>query len=139
MPWYYAEDGVQRGPVAEEEFADLVRNGKVYADTLVWREGMAAWQPYSSVAEPPTAGAVPPVFAPPPASAPVSTNDVVCHECGTIVPKENAIQYGSIWVCANCKPVFVQKLREGARVAVMAAGQLDYAGFWIRFGAKFID
>jgi len=138
MPWYYAEGGAQNGPVAEEEFAELVRVGKVRADSLVWREGMANWQPYSTVAEP-SPGAPPPVLSSPPSTAPISTSEVVCHECGTVVAKENAIQYGSIWVCANCKPVFVQKLREGARVPVAAAGQLDYAGFWIRFGAKFID
>jgi uncharacterized RDD family membrane protein YckC len=138
MPWYYAEDAAQQGPVADEQFADLVRLGKVRADTLVWREGMANWQPYSTVAGPATSD-VPPVFTSTPTSAPAGANEVVCHECGTIVPKENAIQYGSIWVCANCKPMFVQKLREGARVPIVAAGQLDYAGFWIRFGAKLID
>ena len=139
MPWYYAEGATQKGPVTDEQFTDLVRDGNVRADTLVWREGMANWQPYSSVAEPPPA-APPPVFSPAPTTAPVSATEVVCHECGTVVPKENAIQYGSIWVCANCKPVFVQKLREGARVPVsVAPGQLDYAGFWIRFAAKFID
>jgi uncharacterized RDD family membrane protein YckC len=139
MPWYYAEDGAQRGPVSEEEFADLVRLAKVRADTLVWREGMANWQPYASVTGAATP-AIPPVFSPPPASASVGPNEVVCHECGTIVPKENAIQYGSIWVCANCKPMFVQKLREGARVPVIVpTGQFEYAGFWIRFGAKLID
>jgi uncharacterized RDD family membrane protein YckC len=31
--------------------------------------------------------------------------------------------------------VFVQKLKEGMHVG----GALDYAGFWIRFGAKLID
>jgi hypothetical protein len=28
--------------------------------------------------------------------------------------RDNAIQYGTAWVCAACKPVFLQKLREGA-------------------------
>jgi uncharacterized RDD family membrane protein YckC len=38
-------------------------------------------------------------------------------------------------VCAQCKPLFVQRLREGAAVA----GETVYAGFWIRVGAKLID
>jgi hypothetical protein len=49
MDWYYAESGQQRGPVDESGFADLVRNGKVRDDTLVWREGMAQWQPFGVV------------------------------------------------------------------------------------------
>src|SRR4029079_7312869 len=35
-----------------------------------------------------------------------------------------------------CKPVFMQKLAEGASVKT---GELHYAGFWIRFLAIFVD
>src|SRR5881397_528304 len=101
MPWYYAEGGLQNGPVTDEEFSDLVRIGKVRGDTLVWREGMANWQPYATLAAPSAPGGPPPVFAPPPATSPATANEVVCHECGNIVAKDNAIQYGSVWVCAN--------------------------------------
>jgi uncharacterized RDD family membrane protein YckC len=45
------------------------------------------------------------------------------------------IRFGHAWVCAACKPVFVQKLKEGVGVA----GAMEYVGFWIRFGAKFVD
>ncbi len=41
-------------------------------------------------------------------------------------------------VCAGCKPLFLQKLSEGLQVQVKA-GAFHYAGFWIRFVAKFID
>jgi uncharacterized RDD family membrane protein YckC len=135
MPWYYAEGALQNGPVTDEEFADLVRNGRVQAQTLVWREGMANWQPYSTVALPQPAGAAPAVPAPL-VPAQLAPNEVLCHECGKAVSKENAIQYGTVWVCANCKPLFLQKLREGAMRPV---AQAQYAGFWIRFVAKFID
>jgi hypothetical protein len=46
MNWYYVEEGQQAGPVTQAEFDALVRSGKIRADTLVWREGMAAWQAY---------------------------------------------------------------------------------------------
>jgi uncharacterized RDD family membrane protein YckC len=39
-------------------------------------------------------------------------------------------------VCAGCKPVFMQKLAEGAAVNT---GAMTYAGFWIRVGAKILD
>ena len=44
MKWYYAEGGKQLGPVEESALDDLVRQGVVRDETLVWREGMAAWQ-----------------------------------------------------------------------------------------------
>jgi uncharacterized RDD family membrane protein YckC len=46
------------------------------------------------------------------------------------------ISHGTMYVCANCKPIFIQKLAEGAR---LNTGALNYAGFWTRFSAKFLD
>jgi hypothetical protein len=59
MNWFYTDNNEQRGPVSESEFDFLVRAGKIKPDTLVWREGMAGWQPWSEVAPPPAADAVP--------------------------------------------------------------------------------
>ncbi len=60
MNWFYTDNNEQRGPVSESEFDFLVRAGKIKPDTLVWREGMAGWQPWSEIAPPPAADAVPP-------------------------------------------------------------------------------
>ena len=46
------------------------------------------------------------------------------------------IPYSGSYVCAACKPVFMQKLAEGAKVNT---GALNYAGFWVRVGAKILD
>ena len=59
----------------------------------------------------------------------------VCTECGKSFYQEEMIRYGDAWVCAACKPIFIQKLKEGVSVA----GEMNYAGFWTRFGAKFVD
>ena len=59
MSWYYTENNQQRGPVTETEFDNLVKAGKISPATLVWCEGMAAWQPYREVMPPPE-GPVPP-------------------------------------------------------------------------------
>jgi len=40
-----------------------------------------------------------------------------------------------VFICGACKPVFLQKLKEGVAIH----GALNYAGFGIRFGAKFLD
>jgi hypothetical protein len=42
--WFYASEGKQQGPYPEAQFRDLIAQGVVRADTLVWTEGMAAWQ-----------------------------------------------------------------------------------------------
>jgi uncharacterized RDD family membrane protein YckC len=49
--------------------------------------------------------------------------------------EDELIRFGDALVCAGCKPLFVQKLREG----VAPAGEMVYAGFWIRVGARVID
>jgi len=42
--WFYAANGQQQGPYPEAQFRDLIANGTVRVDTLVWTEGMAGWQ-----------------------------------------------------------------------------------------------
>ena len=126
MSWHYAEAGQQRGPVTDAELEDLVRAGTVLSDTLIWREGMANWQPY---------GQVKGVATPPPAAAPMPEDAVVCSSCGKLFGRDDVIRYGDLWVCAACKPTFVQRIKEGAALP----GVVEYAGFWIRFVAKFVD
>lgn len=45
--WHYAWQGKSEGPVSPVALQDLIRAGRVRADTLVWREGMANWEPAS--------------------------------------------------------------------------------------------
>ena len=42
--WFFAANGQQQGPYPEAQFRNLIANGTVRADTLVWSEGMAGWQ-----------------------------------------------------------------------------------------------
>lgn len=137
MTWYYAEAGQQAGPVEETVLEEMFRAGKIQADTLVWREGMADWRPYSEAkpAPPPQPLLSP---APWPVGSGPKAEEVVCAECGQLFTKDNTVEIASIRVCAACKPRFVQKLREGAPLPGGGAA-FDYAGFWVRFAAKFID
>jgi len=135
MNWYYVEAGQQAGPVDETQLNELSRSGKIQPDTLVWREGMTEWQPYSAVKP---AGATivaeaPPVYA---AGPVIGAGQAVCAECNGVFDLQDTIPYGNIRVCAHCKPVFMQKLAEGARINT---GTMTYAGFWIRFAAVFLD
>jgi uncharacterized RDD family membrane protein YckC len=45
MKWYYSDAGRQVGPIEETDLNQLVTIGTVRADTLVWHEGLANWQP----------------------------------------------------------------------------------------------
>lgn len=128
MQWYYAENGKQVGPVSEADFQALVQAGTVTAQTLVWKAGMANWVAYGTVA--PAAGAASGAAAAAPAAS-----EGVCCECGKAFPLDEMLRYEGSLVCAACKPVFFQRVQEGATVP----GTTRYAGFWIRFAAKFVD
>ena len=47
--WFYAAHGQQQGPFGDAQLRDLIANGTVRADTLVWTEGMAGWQKAAEV------------------------------------------------------------------------------------------
>jgi Interferon-induced transmembrane protein/GYF domain 2 len=84
--WYYALGGRQQeGPVSDEQIRGMIQDGTLGREDLVWREGMAAWQPAGQVADlqfpvrpayptppPPRPQAVAPVapYAPPQYQAP---------------------------------------------------------------------
>ena len=139
MNWFYANAGQQAGPVNDEEFNRLIGAGDIQPATLVWHEGMTNWEPLSKVR--PATGAPPPAaFIPPLGQAAPPPGQVICNECRKAVPVEETMQFGNATICAACKPIYVQKLREGAAPNyALAQGQFRYGGFWIRFAAKFID
>jgi len=136
MKWYYVENGQQAGPVDDAQLADLWQQGRLTADTLVWREGLAEWQPYRAVSPVESSGSGEAVPVPPATLRPVPAEEAVCIECGRVFNKSDMIPHGNVHICAGCKPVFMQKVAEGAQ---LNTGELRYAGFGIRFAAKFLD
>jgi len=135
MNWHYVEQGQQVGPVTEEFLTQLFQAGKITADTLVWHEGLPDWQTYNqAMANRPPIVAAPPTL--PPTAPPLNENEVVCTECGKVFPAAETIKVGNASVCAACKPIFLQKLSEGARINT---GGLDYARIPARFAAVFLD
>jgi len=58
-----------------------------------------------------------------------------CSECGRPYAPEDLVRFGAAVVCAECKPGYVQRMREGA----LPGSGVRYAGFWRRFLAVFID
>jgi uncharacterized RDD family membrane protein YckC len=137
MIWYYANEGKRVGPIETPEFQALVEAGTITPDTLVWNETLPKWLSYAEVAgetleqSQPTASSSQIHFR----TTPTAGSTARCSECGKSFDRNDMIRYQDVWVCANCKPIFVQKLKEGAKLP----GEMIYAGFWIRFVAKIID
>jgi uncharacterized RDD family membrane protein YckC len=64
-----------------------------------------------------------------------AANLSICSQCQQMFSEQEMLRYADLWVCASCKPVFIQKLREGEQIF----GRMVYAGFWTRVAAKVID
>jgi hypothetical protein len=118
MTWYYHSGGQQQGPISDAELASQLQSGKINRNTPVWREGIADWQPLS-VARPDGA---PPI--------PVAPDSAICAECGKAFPEDELVTLNKSLVCAQCKPIFLQRMAEG----VPTSGQ---SGLW-REGKKLV-
>ncbi len=127
MTWHYVDQGTQAGPVTDEELAALHSQGKINDDTLVWRTGLEQWIPYRAAKAQGDA---------PGGGVSAGSAGVVCVECKKVFPASETIRHGNVNVCATCKPVFLQKLSEGATLNSEA---LNYASVPTRFAAVFLD
>jgi hypothetical protein len=88
-------------------------------------QGMAAWQPYSTVSSKPV--------------APISTLEpglVRCAECGQGFPPEQLITLAGRSVCGACKPLAVQKFQEGV---VSFGREVDAEELWQRVQRRDFD
>lgn len=118
MSWYYAVNGQQAGPVEDTELQRLAVAGAVTASTLVWRAGMDAWAAFGTLLAPSSVAAEP------------------CLHCNQRFVTGQMISLAGGLVCAGCKPLLLQRIREG--LSPLAAAK-PYAGFWIRLVARLID
>ena len=124
MAWYYVTNGTSQGPVSEPEIRRLRSQNVIALDTPIWTEGMAEWIPFQQS----PLGAVAT-----PGGVPVATH--TCAECARVFPEDEMLQYENSWVCATCKPVFFQRIKEG----VAPRGTLIYATVGRRFAAVLLD
>ncbi|MBF6023009.1 RDD family protein [Lysobacter niastensis] len=125
--WYYSDyDRNRHGPVSAGDLAELHAHGQLSPDTLVWREGLAQWQPWSSLVGEVIAGAGRPAvssasFATAAASAPASIGAnpySVAEPASPYAPPRAALHDASDYD---------------------VGGEIVYAGFWKRLAAYFID
>jgi uncharacterized RDD family membrane protein YckC len=113
MEWFYASGGNRMGPVNAVTFEGLVRDNIIQADTLVWAKGLTDWQRWSEVE--PTTG--------------------VCAVSGGRFFTRDLVPHDGKLVSVEQKDEYFQRVREG----VNQPGEMRFAGFWVRFLAKFLD
>lgn len=118
MNWYYADGETRHGPVSAETLRSLVERGQLDANTLVWNDTLDGWKRLTEVD---LGGG--------------EAGTTVCAECGRSFPTSETVEFQGHSVCAECKPQFVQRVREG----VLTSGMMRYGGFWIRFAARVVD
>lgn len=148
--WYFVENNQQAGPVDDAEFARLVSQGRIQATTLVWNETMANWLPYGQAraasvqrqAEALATGGASstPHDGPAPLRAATGAEGagaaaIRCAACGLSFRPDEVLPSHGQWVCGGCNALLLLAQREGTT----SLSARHYAGFWIRFGAKFID
>ena len=95
MNWYYVINDRRYGPVPDAQFKELRRSGEIHDETLVWRKGFADWRPLHA------------------ASADSDANDRQCAECRKFFLQSEMVCLNRAWVCAQCKPVYLQRIAEG--------------------------
>lgn len=152
MAWYYMDGDQEIGPIEKEELQQHIKTKQLGKQTLVRNSTMKEWKPLADFIskkqkpkenpQPPSeevsrtdSATEPPDPEPGNIDSGPSPETVVCSQCNRSFPKDRIVTFDGRPICAACKPAFVQKLKEG----VTPAGNLRYAGFWIRFGAKIID
>lgn len=114
MQWYYANAGTQAGPIDDAELDRLVGQGLVRGDTLVWREGMPAWQPLGVVRGWPN---TPPLNTSPASAGPVISSPPAMA---------GSIHYAGFWIR------FVARVIDGVLLAV--AGAIIRVPLFLMFG-----
>ena len=130
MQWYYAAGDQRQGPIEQAEFDRLVSTGTIKSDTLVWRQGMPNWQPYSTVAG--ATGGV---------ATAVDDGTEVCVVSGKRYPRREMVQYEGKWISAEHRDEYFQRMREGVATpgSSTVPGPFGYGGFWRRFVGRFVD
>ena len=63
---------------------------------------------------------------------------LACSQCGRTFADSDLVQIAGTWVCGDCKPAFLSRVMAHGTAGTSPLGW-SYGGFWVRFGARFID
>lgn len=112
--WYYSIDNQQQaGPVSSAALLAMLEAGSIHRQTLVWRDGMAQWQAFDTVAD--ALGAAP------------------------AAPESRDVAVASAAQAEPLSPYAAPQSDVDSAGVVLAGGAVVYAGFWKRVAASIID
>ncbi len=128
--WYYADAERQRqGPLPAEELAQRFHQGRLRLDTLVWREGLAGWQPLRDFTDELALH-----------RAPAETFYTPLEPVATAAPApEPAPVFAAAHGTAADSPYAPPSAALTSDEALYAGGEVVNAGFWKRVAAYLID
>ncbi len=125
--WYYSDYQRNRhGPVSAGDLANLHANGQLAPDTLVWREGLAQWQPWHTLMGEVVADTSRPALAS--ASFMTASSDA---PASALANPYTIAEPRSPYAPPQAPLVRNPDLHTG--------GEVVFAGFWKRVAAYFID
>src|SRR6056297_1804971 len=130
--WFYTDsEGAQQGTVDDSTLLDLNQEGEINARTLVWKDGMEEWAPFSTVAAP--------LFGTDEEGVPIDIG--VCVYSNQVYPVDEMVPYGDALIGVERKRPFVQRLMESGAVSLSDAtdSRMNYTGFWWRCLSSLLD
>ena len=130
--WFYEKDGKPAVPVSEIELWDLLNAGEITKDSLVWKEPMEKWLPFSEVQE----LRIPPRPKPPPMPEPeeVSVSEDPSFKAPPEPEKEETYEHVE-------KVVFKTSEYQSGETTTIDAEyeEVDQVRPWVRFLARMTD
>lgn len=127
--WHYADRDRQRhGPVEGTELARLFHDGDVALDTLVWREGLAGWQPLGD-------------FTAELALLEPAAAETAIDAEPSLEPLAPPVEdpYREPAAATQASPYAAPAAALHSDEGFHGGGEVVYAGFWKRVAAYFID
>jgi|GEM_PF-1421243 len=133
--WFYEKDSKPAGPVTEEELWDLLNSGEITKNSLVWKEPMGKWLPFSKVPE----LRIPPRPKPPPMPEPEEV--LVSDEPSVQTPPETEEEEKEETYENVEKVVFKTPEYQGAETTTVDeyAEEVSQVRPWVRFLARMTD
>lgn len=108
MAWFYRQADVVHGPIEGSELSRLVNAGELPRDVEVRRDDETNFRPFADYFA--AVHRVAQVAASP---APDRIGWIGCTLCDKSFPPDQLLHHGSERLCAACKAVYFQRLREG--------------------------
>ncbi len=133
--WFYEKDSKPAGPVTEEELWDLLNSGEITKNSLVWKEPMGKWLPFSKVPE----LRIPPRPKPPPMPEPEEV--LVSDEPSVQAPPDTEEEEKEETYENVEKVVFKTPEYQGAETTTIDeyAEEVSQVRPWVRFLARMTD